>query len=146
MSEWAELYQQVILDHSKRPRHFGKDDEATHVKEGYNPLCGDQITVYLRVKDNLITHVQFDGKGCAISVASASLMTQAVMGKTLQEMDGLFDSFQQIVTGEGQVDEDHELASMSGISQYPMRVKCATLCWHAVRSAVHGESDQVSTE
>ena len=103
-----------------------------------------QITVYLRVKDNLITHVQFDGKGCAISVASASLMTQAVMGKTLQEMDGLFDSFQQIVTGKGQV--DHELASMSGISQYPMRVKCATLCWHAVRSAVHGESDQVSTE
>ncbi|MGC6404205.1 MAG: Fe-S cluster assembly sulfur transfer protein SufU [Candidatus Comchoanobacterales bacterium] len=146
MSEWTELYQQVILDHSKRPRNFGHDAKATHVKEGFNPLCGDQITVYLRVVNDQVTHVQFEGKGCAISVASASLMTETIMGKSLAEIDALFETFHQLVTGKTSVDEDHALAAMCGVAQYPMRVKCATLSWHAVRAAVQGEDKQVSTE
>lgn len=138
-----ELYQEVILDHSRHPRHFGALEGATHVGEGYNPLCGDRVKVYLVVgKDDRIADIKFEGKGCAISQASASLMTDMLAGRTVGEAEALMGGFLHLVKGEdanGLGEEDRErLDVMAGVSAFPMRVKCATLAWHTMKSALEG--------
>jgi nitrogen fixation protein NifU and related proteins len=140
-----ELYQEVILDHSRHPRHFGALDGANHMGEGYNPLCGDRVKVYLSVDgDNRIADVSFEGKGCAISQASASLMTDMIKGRTVAEAEHLMDGFVHLVKGEdaGDIapnDREH-LEVMAGVSAFPMRVKCATLAWHTMKSALEDGS------
>jgi len=139
-----ELYQEVILDHSRHPRHFGALEAATHRGEGYNPLCGDRVTVYLHLDESgRIADVSFEGRGCAISQASASLMTEMVKGRSVAEVDKLMGGFLHLVKGEnanGLQGEDRErLDVMAGVSAFPMRVKCATLAWHTMKSALeHG--------
>ena len=136
-----ELYQDVILDHSKHPRHFGKLESATHSGQGYNPLCGDRVTVYLNVgPDDRIADIKFEGKGCAISQASASMMVDMLKGRTRGEAEKLMTGFLHLVKGEDASDlgeDDRErLEVMGGISEFPMRVKCATLAWHTYKNAV----------
>jgi len=137
-----ELYQDVILDHSRHPRHFGPLEHATHVGEGYNPLCGDRVKVYLGLgDDNRIRDIKFEGKGCAISQASASLMTDTLTGRTVDEAEKLMGGFLHLVKGEEGGDDlapdDRErLEVMAGVSAFPMRVKCATLAWHTMKSAL----------
>jgi nitrogen fixation NifU-like protein len=138
-----ELYQEVILDHSRHPRHFGKLDGATHSGQGHNPLCGDRVAIYLLVDpDNRIKNIKFEGKGCAISQASASLMTDMLMGRTIAEAEALMGGFLHLVKGEdaGNLSEDdrERLDVMAGVSAFPMRIKCATLAWHTMRSALEG--------
>lgn len=142
-----DLYQQVIIDHGRKPRNFGKLAEANHVKEGYNPLCGDKLTVYLQEENGKILQAQFEGEGCAISMASASLMTEALKNKTLVEAEILFTAFHELLTSEGNEDEKlGKLLVLAGVKEYPMRVKCATLCWHTARAAWKNENIKVSTE
>jgi nitrogen fixation NifU-like protein len=149
MSELSELYQQVILDHNKKPRNFHKLENANRSAEGYNPLCGDQLNVYLHVEDDRVKEVSFEGSGCAISKASASMMTQAVKGKTKQEAETLFKEFHRMATGE--LDEENEpnhlgrLTIFAGVRDFPARVKCATLSWHTMLAALEGE-ESVTTE
>ena len=136
-----ELYQEVILDHSRHPRHFGPLDHATHKAEGYNPLCGDRVTVMLALgRDDRVADIKFEGKGCAISQASASMMTEMLAGRTLPEAQKLMDGFLHLVKGEDTKDlaaDDREhLDVMAGISEFPMRVKCATLAWHTFKNAL----------
>ena len=138
-----ELYQEVILDHSKHPRHFGKLEGATNTAQGHNPLCGDRVTVQLLVnKDDRIADIKFEGKGCAISQASASLMTDMIAGRTVAEAEKLMGGFLNLVKGEeveGLDEDDREsLDVMAGVSAFPMRVKCATLAWHTMKSALEG--------
>jgi nitrogen fixation NifU-like protein len=138
-----ELYQEVILDHSRHPRHFGPLEHATHTGEGYNPLCGDRVKIYLSVdKDDRIADIKFEGKGCAISQASASLMTDMLVGRTVAEAEKLMGGFLHLVKGEdagGLAEDDRErLDVMAGVSAFPMRVKCATLAWHTMKSALEG--------
>ncbi len=138
-----ELYQEVILDHSRHPRHFGPLDHATHNGEGLNPLCGDRVNVHLLVgADNKISDIKFEGRGCAISQASASLMTDMLVGRTVEEAEKLMDGFLHLVKGEDasdlQPDDLDRLAVMAGVSAFPMRVKCATLAWHTMKSALEG--------
>jgi nitrogen fixation NifU-like protein len=138
-----ELYQEVILDHSRHPRHFGKLEDATNTAQGYNPLCGDRVTVYLIIgPDKRVADVKFEGKGCAISQASASLMTDMIAGRTVAEAEKLMGGFLELVKGENVVDLDDEdrekLDVMAGVSAFPMRVKCATLAWHTMKSALEG--------
>jgi nitrogen fixation NifU-like protein len=146
MSELSELYQQVILDHNKKPRNFHKIEEASHSAEGYNPLCGDNLTVYLNLEHDAVKEIAFEGSGCAISKAAASMMTQAVKGKSKQEVNDLFDQFHRMVTGE--LDEEQEpnqlgnLKIFAGVREFPVRVKCATLAWHTLHAAL---SNQKST-
>ncbi len=148
-SELNELYQQVIVDHAKRPRNFRVPTGASRRVDGYNPLCGDKVTIYVKVEDGVVRDISFQGSGCAISTASASLLTEALKGKTLEDAEALFESFHDLVTG---LDPAHEepglgkLAAFSGVCDYPTRVKCATLAWHTLRAALKGEGDQVSTE
>ena len=149
MSELSELYQQVILDHNKKPRNFHKLETANRSAEGYNPLCGDQLTVYMQLEDEVVKDISFVGQGCAISKASASMMTQSVKGKSKQEAEILFDEFHRMVTGE--MDEETmpnrlgRLTIFSGVRDYPARVKCASLAWHTMRAALHGQ-EVASTE
>src|ERR671933_2016267 len=143
MSELSELYQQVILDHNKKPRNFRRMEDATQRAEGFNPLCGDQLTVYLRLAGDVVDEVSFEGSGCAISKAAASMMTQAVKGKTRDEARALFYEFHRMVTGE--LDEEAEenrlgrLKIFAGVRDYPARVKCASLSWHTMRAALEGQ-------
>src|SRR5215470_12900416 len=148
MSELRELYQEVILEHSKHPRNFRALDAANHKAEGFNPLCGDHFTVYVDVEDGRIRDISFQGTGCAISKASASMMTQAIKGKSTQEAEQLFENFHQVVTGKNghRSDALGKLAAFAGVSEFPVRVKCATLAWHALRAALQGEQHAVSTE
>jgi nitrogen fixation NifU-like protein len=153
MSDLRELYQSVILDHNKRPRNFRKVEGANRSAEGYNPLCGDKVTVQLRVEDGVVRDVGFEGSGCAISTASASMMTESVKGKSLAEAEQLFRRFHDLLVGESrtQLPGDVQkalgkLAVFSGVREYPARVKCATLVWHALHSALEGRVDPVSTE
>ena len=139
-----ELYQDVILDHSRHPRHFGPLPAPTHTAEGHNPLCGDRVKVFLQVDDEQrIREVTFQGRGCAISVASASLMTELLKGRTVDEAEQLMGGFLSLVKGEnGAVLEESDrdrLQVMAGVSAFPMRVKCATLAWHAMKAALHSE-------
>ena len=150
MSELSDLYQEVVLDHGKRPRNYGALPGATHRAEGLNPLCGDHFTVQARLEDGRIAEARFEGSGCAISKASASVMTGAVKGKTTAEIEALFERFHRLVT-EGPaagVDEAAlgKLAVFGGVHEYPTRVKCASLAWHTLRAALRGEGDPVSTE
>ena len=138
-----ELYQEVILDHSRHPRHFGPLAHATHVGEGYNPLCGDRVKVYLDVDgEGRISGTTFEGRGCAISQASASLMTEMLTGRTLGEAESLMGGFLHLVKGEDAAelseDDRERLEVMAGVSAFPMRVKCATLAWHTMKSALEG--------
>lgn len=149
MSELSELYQQVILDHNKKPRNFRKIENASHTAEGYNPLCGDQLTIYLDLEDDLVKEVAFEGSGCAISKASASMMTQAVKGKSKEQAETLFQEFHSMVTGElNEETEENNLGNLkifAGVREFPVRVKCATLAWHTLHAALH-KQDQISTE
>ena len=149
MSELSELYQQVILDHNKKPRNFRKLESANHSAEGYNPLCGDQLTVYLDLEDGAVKEIAFEGSGCAISKAAASMMTQAVKGKSREQAEELFTEFHSMVTGE--LDEETEENSLgnlkifAGVREFPVRVKCATLPWHTLQAALNNE-ERTSTE
>jgi nitrogen fixation NifU-like protein len=147
MSDLRELYQQVILDHQKKPRNFRKLDEASRQVEGYNPLCGDKVTIYLKVEDNVIKDVSFQGSGCAISTASASMMTENLKGKTLAEAEKTFAAFHDLVTGKSDdIAPLGKLAVFGGVREFPVRVKCATLPWHTFQAALHGQDKTVSTE
>jgi len=149
MSDLRELYQQVILDHNKTPRNFGEMADATSHVDGYNPLCGDHYTVYLKTEGETIREVSFTGNGCAISKASASVMSSTVKGKSREEAERLFETFHKLVTGEPSglsAADMGRLAAFSGVSEFPARVKCATLAWHTLRSALEGRDEKVSTE
>jgi len=149
MSELTDLYQEVVLEHSKRPRNFGPLPGETHHAEGLNPLCGDRITVHARVEGDVLSEVRFEGNGCAISRASASVMTGMVKGKSGAEADAIFERFHRLVT-EGPQPGDEELlgklAIFGGVHEFPARVKCASLAWHALKQALAGGKDPVSTE
>lgn len=149
--ELRELYQQVILDHNKAPRNFRKIENATNTAEGHNPLCGDNVTVYLIIdENNVIKDISFQGSGCAISKASASLMTSMLKGKTVEEAEKLFHKFHDLVTdklGDNfSVDDFGKLAVFAGVREFPARVKCASLAWHTLMNALHGKNESVSTE
>ena len=150
MTELRELYQQIILDHNKNPRNFGKIDAANRVREGYNPLCGDHLHVYLHVAGDTIADISFEGSGCAISKASASLMTAALKGKPVPEAVAMFEKFQEMVTAEVDAPVDDQslgkMAIFAGVREFPMRVKCATLAWHTMKAAVDEDQAPVSTE
>ncbi len=149
MSDLRELYQEVILDHHKRPRNFGPLPEANHHAEGHNPLCGDRLAVHLDVEDGVIRGVAFEGAGCAISRASASLMTDAVKGKSVAEAERLFEEFRQMVTsGVDQAVEESlgKLTVFCGVREFPSRVKCASLSWHTLHAALESKDTAVSTE
>jgi nitrogen fixation NifU-like protein len=150
MGELGELYQEVILEHSKAPRNFRKPAEANHHAEGYNPLCGDRCTVYINMDGDAIHDIGFQGSGCAISRASASMMTQILKGKTKAEAVELFEQFHRLVTGDEQAmasaSDLGKLAVFAGVSKFPARVKCATLAWHTLQSALEDKQQTVSTE
>ncbi len=149
MFDLKDLYQEVIIDHNRSPRNFGKLESPDRTLEGFNPLCGDRLTLYLKLVDNQIDDISFDGSGCAISVASASLMTDAMKGKTTEEAEDIFNNFHDLVTSDGSnVDTEKlgKLAALAGVREYPTRVKCATLCWHTLNSALAGKDSSVSTE
>lgn len=150
MSELRELYQEVILDHGKRPRNFRKMEDANRTAVGYNPLCGDRLTLFLVVEDGVVRDASFQGSGCAISTASASLATEALKGKTVAEAEAVFDRFQAMVTadpgGETDAEDLGKLAVFSGVREFPARVKCASLAWHTVHAALKGDAEPVSTE
>ncbi|HEU4520524.1 MAG TPA: SUF system NifU family Fe-S cluster assembly protein [Thermoanaerobaculia bacterium] len=149
MSDLRELYQQVILDHNRNPRNFRELPDATRRVEGFNPLCGDHYTVFLNLDGDVIREVTFTGSGCAISKASASVMSSTVKGKSSEEANRLFDTFHSLVTGDRSSLDAAELgrlAAFSGVSEFPARVKCATLAWHTLRTALEGEQETVTTE
>jgi nitrogen fixation NifU-like protein len=150
MSDLRELYQDVILDHQKKPRNFRVLPEANRHAEGYNPLCGDKLTVYLRLEDDVVRDVSFQGTGCAISTASASMMTESLKGKTRAEAEALFKKFHDLIAGDHACAEPApglgKLTVFSGVRQFPVRVKCATLPWHTLRAALQGGEKTVSTE
>ncbi|OIO68963.1 MAG: SUF system NifU family Fe-S cluster assembly protein [Zetaproteobacteria bacterium CG12_big_fil_rev_8_21_14_0_65_55_1124] len=151
MFDLRDLYQQVIVDHNKSPRNFGKLADFNHEADGYNPLCGDKLHVYLKVNDaGVIEDVSFEGEGCAISVASASLMTDALKGKTMQESEDMFGHFQHMATSELDEAPDEEvlgkLTVLAGVREFPSRIKCATLCWHTLLAAVKDRPEPAKTE
>jgi nitrogen fixation protein NifU and related proteins len=149
-NELRELYQQVILDHNKSPRNFRVIENANHYSEGYNPLCGDRIDIYLDVEHGIVKDISFQGKGCAISKASASLMSSMVKGKPVEEAEKLFEKFHDLITGKLGDNPDTEelgkLAVFAGVRDFPARVKCASLAWHTMINALKEEKDIVTTE
>lgn len=145
-ADLTELYQQVILDHNKRPRNRGKLPAANRVAHGDNPTCGDQCSVYLRLDGDRIAEISFDGSGCAISQASASLMTTQLKGKSANEAEALFQQFHNIVTSGKEPEEISDLAAFAGVHAFPARIKCATLGWHAAMNALHNEATPATTE
>jgi len=150
MSDLRELYQQVILDHSKKPRNYQKLECANRTAEGHNPLCGDQFTIYLKMDGDVIRDIGFEGAGCAISKASASMMTTSVKGKTKAEAEALFEQFHKMVAGETADCPDPaglgKLTVFCGVCEYPVRVKCASLPWHTLHAALEGKETPISTE
>jgi nitrogen fixation protein NifU and related proteins len=155
MADLRDLYQEVILEHSKAPRNYRELAGSNHKAEGYNPLCGDHFTVYLDLENGdtegaKIRDISFQGSGCAISKASASMMTQSLKGKTRAEAEKLFDRFHKLVTGHLPADDSHndlgKLSVFGGVSEFPVRVKCATLAWHTLRAALEGQAEPASTE
>ena len=148
MFDIKDLYQEIIVDHNRNPRNFGTIDNADKVMEGFNPLCGDKLKLYLKTEGQNITDISFHGSGCAISVASASLMTDAMKGKSINDAELLFNSFHELMTNENSADEKSlgKLAVLAGVKDFPARVKCATLCWHTLHSALIGDNKSVTTE
>lgn len=150
MSELRDLYQEVILDHYKKPRNFHELKNEAQKAEGHNPLCGDRVTVYVRMKDGRIEDIAFQGSGCAISTASASMMTENLKGKTAEEADQIFHTFHQLVTGQLPVDQPHtplgKLEAFSGVCEFPLRVKCASLAWHTLKAALEQRQAPITTE
>jgi nitrogen fixation NifU-like protein len=151
MMEMRELYEELILDHNRNPRNYPKNPEgANHHAHGFNPLCGDEINVHLKVENGVVTDVGFDGAGCAISTASASLMTEAVMGKTLEQAESLFRDVHKLLTEDAEEAEAEtefdKVQVLAGVKDYPMRVKCATLAWHTMHSALADDQKTVCTE
>jgi nitrogen fixation NifU-like protein len=150
MFDLSELYHDIIFDHNRKPRNFRKIQEANRMAEGHNPLCGDQITIYLNLDGEVIGDISFQGLGCAISKASASMMTDSVKGKTMAEAKVLFDKVHKMLIGEtgtkSDLNEIGELAALSGVCNFPNRVKCASLAWHTLRAALKGDETVVSTE
>jgi nitrogen fixation NifU-like protein len=150
MADLRDLYQEVILEHSKTPRNYRELKASDHKAEGFNPLCGDRFTVYLDMEGDSIRDISFQGSGCAISKASASMMTQTLKGKTRKEAEELFERFHGVVTGQAPSNGNHaelgKLAVFSGVSKFPTRVKCAILAWHTLQAALEGKQDPVSTE
>ena len=148
MSDLSELYQEVILDHNRRPRNFGVLPDANRRARGHNPLCGDRLTLSLRVVDDRIDDVRFEGSGCAISKASASLMTDAIKGQPLADVEALFNRFHAMVTGPVDVPVDEavmgKLAVFGGVREFPVRVKCASLAWHTLKAALSGQADPIA--
>lgn len=142
-----ELYQEVIFDHNRRPRNYHGMERPSHVAQGHNPLCGDELTVYLRVEDGVVAEASFVGQGCAISTASASLMTEAVRGKPVDEVEALFQDFHAMLTDAQPEGRDFgKLQVLSGVKEFPVRVKCATLAWHTLHNALQGVSEPAKTE
>lgn len=148
MTDLRDLYQQLIIDHGRHPRNKHHMENANHRQVGNNPLCGDKLIVYVRENNGVIEDVSFEGDGCAISLASASLMTDALKGKTLNEAQQLFEAFHQMTTSDTDPDMNAmgKLAVLAGVRDYPMRVKCATLCWHTLDAALNDQASSVSTE
>lgn len=146
-NDLRDLYQEVVIDHSRRPRNLGRPADANHHAEGYNPLCGDRVTVHLKVVDGVIEAAAFEGSGCAISTASASLMTEALKGKTVAEAEALGADFRALVSGAAPAGAAlGKLEVLAGVQEFPARVKCATLAWHTLRAALHDEAAPVTTE
>ncbi len=143
-----DLYRDVIVDHNRNPRNFRPMADADRRAEGFNPLCGDRLALYVKLDGDRIGDVSFQGSGCAISVASASLLTESVRGRTVAEAEQLFERMHSLLTRDGEVDSDSlgKLAALSGVREFPARVKCASLCWHTLDSALHREAEPVSTE
>lgn len=143
-----ELYQEVIFDHNRKPRNYRKLDPHSHHAAGHNPLCGDQLEVYLQIKDGIVEDIGFEGQGCAISTASASLMTEAVKGRPVAEVEALFEDFHALLTGTGETPtrDFGKLAVLAGVREFPVRVKCATLAWHTLHNALIGSPQAASTE
>jgi nitrogen fixation protein NifU and related proteins len=149
MTDLQDLYQELILDHGRRPRNFGALSGTSRSAEGYNPLCGDKVKVYVKMDGDTVKDISFEGAGCAISTASASIMTEILKGKTRTEAEELFQTFHELVTGQKaqlQAPELGKLAVFSGVSEFPIRVKCATLAWHTLRAALNGADEVISTE
>lgn len=154
MLDLKNLYQEVVVDHNRNPRNFGRIDKPTHTAEGYNQFCGDKLNLYLEIENNTISKIKFDGDGCAISIASASLMTDSIKNKTIGQAKQLFQYFHDLVisvqcdsdTMEDRQETLGKLLTLRGVSQYPARVKCATLCWHTLQSALAGDKNTVTTE
>ena len=149
MFDLRDLYQEVIVDHNRSPRNFGELDPPRKALEGFNPLCGDRLTLHLNLDGDQISDIKFSGSGCAISIASASLMTEGVMGKSLQEAETVFADFHELLTGaDAEIDLNRmgKLAVLAGVRDYPSRVKCATLCWHTLHALMAGGDAPVSTE
>ncbi|MFQ5429605.1 MAG: Fe-S cluster assembly sulfur transfer protein SufU [Phycisphaerae bacterium] len=149
MSDLTEFYQELILDHNKRPRNRRRIEDADYHAQGYNPLCGDKVTVFLKVQDGRVRDVAFEGSGCAISTASASIMTETLRGKTLDQAKALFEKFHAMITGEPiEKDEGPDLGKLevfSGVCRYPARVKCAALVWHTVQAALDDRAEEIVT-
>ncbi|MCK6619067.1 MAG: SUF system NifU family Fe-S cluster assembly protein [Calditrichaceae bacterium] len=150
MEELKELYQQIILDHNKSPKNYGKMVNCTHASEGYNPLCGDRIKIYAKVENGVIEDIKFEGEGCAIAKASGSIMTALLKGKTVAEAQQLFEEFQHLITSDVRSNVDTEklgkLAVFAGVREFPTRVKCAGLAWHTVKAAIEKKDEVVTTE
>jgi nitrogen fixation NifU-like protein len=146
MTDLRDLYQEVIFDHNRHPRNRGPLPGATHHAEGHNPLCGDRVTVHVLLERGVIQEARFEGEGCAISTASASLMTEAMKGKTPAQAEQLFADFHKLVTGAAPEHDLGKLEALGGVREFPMRVKCATLAWHTLNAALHGQKEGVSTE
>ena len=149
MNDLRDLYQEMIIDHGRRPRNFRALADANYDAQGFNPLCGDKVTVYLKLDDDTVRDISFQGSGCAISTASASLMTETLKGKTLAQTEALFEKFHRLVTGENEdaaAPELGKLTALGGVRDYPIRVKCATLAWHTLKAALKGYREVVSTE
>ncbi len=140
------LYQEMILDHGRRPRHFGAPAQFTHKLDAFNPLCGDRLTLYATLENGEVKNMQFDGKGCAISVASASMMCEEVEGKSCNHAEELFHRFHELVTGQQEAGDIGRLEVLAGVKDFPARVKCATLAWHTLEHMLKGDRDAVSTE
>jgi nitrogen fixation NifU-like protein len=148
MSDLSDLYQEVILDHNRRPRNYGVMPDASRSARGHNPLCGDKLTLYLKIDGDRIAAISFEGSGCAISKASASLMTESVKGKTAADATALLERFQRMITSppDSPIDDLGKLAALAGVRQFPARVKCASLAWHTLRAALDSREEVVSTE
>ena len=150
MFDAQDLYQEIVMDHNRRPRNFGSIADSTSSSEGFNPLCGDHVTVFLKVSDEIVEDVSFEGVGCAISKSSASMMTEGVKGKSVEEALIVFQAFRRMLTTTSNQVEDSEILGdleiLKGVSQYPTRIKCATLSWHTLQAALQGSGSDVSTE